>query len=400
MSEKPPSQDIDVEGDARDVVVVGRDLITKIQGVPIPLAIAALLIVVVALAFSNVIPLFAPTPPAPTPPAPTPTPLPFEPAAPGEFLVIVCDFDGDDGGTFSNSLYRRLVEEKLPNGVRIERLKGEPPLDDDQAVEIAQPFNATLVFYGMVAEWEYEPHYVITHDLAGILSRLGLDEKIKEDVAEYNRFLAEEAGDQFDVLVWFTLGQIAAFSNDRDLAIKYFDRALDNDLGEQGEFAGISNVHFHRGMLRRIKDDNEGALADYTAAIELGMSIPAVFNNRANVLYDLREFDAALEDVNVAIGLEKNYPFAYLTRGNIYRELGEFDEALADYTTAIELNPDYPNAYYNRALVYDEDGQGTPDQAIADYKRFLELASGEEGFGVSEEVLENANERKDALSGG
>jgi len=64
---------------------------------------------------------------------------------------------------------------------------------------------------------------------------------------------------------------------------------------------------------------------------------------------------------------------AYNTQGNRYLELRQLERAIADFDEAIRLDPKYVVAYGNRAIAYKL--QGNKIKAIADFERFLALAS-------------------------
>jgi tetratricopeptide (TPR) repeat protein len=93
--------------------------------------------------------------------------------------------------------------------------------------------------------------------------------------------------------------------------------------------------YYERGLARQARREVEGALADYSRAVEL----------------DPRSLDA------------------WFTRGCLYAETKEYTRAIADMTRVIAIKPgDYP-ALFNRALYHESLGEY--DQAIADYSRVL-----------------------------
>jgi tetratricopeptide (TPR) repeat protein len=95
-------------------------------------------------------------------------------------------------------------------------------------------------------------------------------------------------------------------------------------------------AHLHRGALRRAKSEFEGAIADFTAAIEVEPT-----------------------------------PELHLERGITHASLGAFDQAIADYTRAIEIKPDLAPAYFNRAVA--KQSSGDPEGSKADFEKVLQL---------------------------
>ena len=86
-------------------------------------------------------------------------------------------------------------------------------------------------------------------------------------------------------------------------------------------------------------EDHDGAIADYTRAIELDGSNPVYFDNRA---------------------LSKT-------------EKGDHSGAIEDYSASIELYPSDPETYYQRGLV--KMGMNNKYDACLDFKRAEELGS-------------------------
>ena len=82
-----------------------------------------------------------------------------------------------------------------------------------------------------------------------------------------------------------------------------------------------------RGSIREFYPDSEGALADYTKAIELEPTAER-YASRAGLLRDMGRIDAAIEDAAVALELEPSLDHA-TALAKLNAERGTFDEALA-----------------------------------------------------------------------
>jgi tetratricopeptide (TPR) repeat protein len=115
----------------------------------------------------------------------------------------------------------------------------------------------------------------------------------------------------------------------------------------------------------------DGAIADFTRAIELNPKDDAPYYNRAQAKWLKKDPAGAVADYTRAIELGSTNPAAYNNRGNARAENNDRDGAIADYTHAIELKPDYARAYYNRAVAKKEKGDAAG--AAADFKRAQEL---------------------------
>ena len=97
----------------------------------------------------------------------------------------------------------------------------------------------------------------------------------------------------------------------------------------------------NRGIEKGKKGDLDGAIADFTRAIELNPKDDAPYYNRAQAKWLKKDRAGAIADYTRAIELGSTNPAAYNNRGNARAENNDRDGAIADYTRAIELNPNY-----------------------------------------------------------
>ena len=119
----------------------------------------------------------------------------------------------------------------------------------------------------------------------------------------------------------------------------------------------------NRGIEKGKEGDLDGAIADFTRAIELNPKDDAPYYNRAQAKWLKKDAADAVADYTRAIELGSTNPSAYNNRGNARAENNDRDGAIADYTRAIELKPDYARAYYNRAVVKKDKGDTTGAEA-------------------------------------
>ena len=85
------------------------------------------------------------------------------------------------------------------------------------------------------------------------------------------------------------------------------------------------------------------------------------------------DVDGAIADYTRAIELDPRELEARVNRGNLRAERKEYDLAIADYSNAIAANPKFPMAYYNRANAHFI--MGSYDRAIDDYAEALKVAT-------------------------
>ena len=100
-------------------------------------------------------------------------------------------------------------------------------------------------------------------------------------------------------------------------------------------------VYFNRGNAKSVGADYDGALQDYTAAIEQDwteQARPSMYFNRANTYADLHRFEEAVADYDKAGKLES--PYTHFNKGNVLVALGRFGEARRCYQEAASKGMD------------------------------------------------------------
>jgi len=93
--------------------------------------------------------------------------------------------------------------------------------------------------------------------------------------------------------------------------------------------------------------------------------------NRGNIRFEAGDFDGAIADYTEAIELNAADSVAYYNRGIARGRQGDHSRAIEDYTRAIQIGGRYANAYYNRGVHREETGD--LDEAFADYTQALEI---------------------------
>jgi tetratricopeptide (TPR) repeat protein len=74
------------------------------------------------------------------------------------------------------------------------------------------------------------------------------------------------------------------------------------------------------------------------------------YYNIANNKSDSKDYQGAIENYTKAIELNPNYSEAYVNRGDTKTKIQDYQGAIADFSKAIELNPKNSDAYYNRGV--------------------------------------------------
>ena len=131
----------------------------------------------------------------------------------------------------------------------------------------------------------------------------------------------------------YNKGSLLEQQGRRDEAIAEFTTALELDPAD-------GKAYRRRGFLRygnAIKGD-DGALADFARAIELGEHDATLYWYRASILQIAKkDYAGAIADLDIAIKLEPKNGRSYLDRGDAHRALRNYLNAISDYSTARDL---------------------------------------------------------------
>ncbi len=104
------------------------------------------------------------------------------------------------------------------------------------------------------------------------------------------------------------------------------------------------------GFMKADSGDYDGAIEDFTMAIEINPEDSIAYNNRAIAYHNLGDFSKAIKDYTQLIKLNEQNAMAYNNRALAKVELGDFRGAIADYTKAIEFKPAEAEVYINRGI--------------------------------------------------
>ncbi len=111
-------------------------------------------------------------------------------------------------------------------------------------------------------------------------------------------------------------------------------------------------AYHDRGTARRVLGDMQGALYDYRLATGLKHDFPVAFNNMGSVKIVLGDYEGAIQDYSVAINLDPSFAIAYNNRGAARFYLGEIEESLLDFEQAIMVEENYVPALNNKASTF------------------------------------------------
>ncbi|MBI4618283.1 MAG: tetratricopeptide repeat protein [Planctomycetes bacterium] len=121
-------------------------------------------------------------------------------------------------------------------------------------------------------------------------------------------------------------------------------------------------------------EEYENALADFDRAAQIAPETPQLHANRGGTLHRLGRIEEAAEAFERAIGIDPRCATAVYGLGLCHRSRDERDEALKAFSEAIELDPGLAEAWDNRGI--ERCDAGDLAGAIADHTRAIELEPG------------------------
>ncbi|WMJ72116.1 tetratricopeptide repeat protein [Cytophagaceae bacterium ABcell3] len=98
-----------------------------------------------------------------------------------------------------------------------------------------------------------------------------------------------------------------------------------------------SSEYFNDGNMKSNNGDYEGAIKDFTLAINKNPNDYESYTNRGADYAAIGRYKEAISDYNKAVELNPSNIMAYFNRGNLKSKLNDFNGAIEDYNQAIKL---------------------------------------------------------------
>ena len=136
----------------------------------------------------------------------------------------------------------------------------------------------------------------------------------------------------------------------------------------------LARQYFDQGIEKYDSGNYQGAILDYTKAIEIDPNNANAFVNRGIAKGDSKKgFLDAISDFSKAIAIDPKYAPAYYNRGRVKFNMEDFLGAISDYSKAIENNPKYTDAYVYRGVTKKTIGNGKMEGACSDWRKAASL---------------------------
>jgi tetratricopeptide (TPR) repeat protein len=128
-----------------------------------------------------------------------------------------------------------------------------------------------------------------------------------------------------------------------------------------------------RGVVHRLRDQKELALADFTQALRLDPQLGAAYGQRGKLRQTLGDLPGALADLTTALEIPQGNAEGqtYLWRSRVYAALNNYPGALGDLQQAIDRDDRNPQLYGERAAIQAKLEELAAAQA--DYQRAADL---------------------------
>lgn len=128
----------------------------------------------------------------------------------------------------------------------------------------------------------------------------------------------------------------------------------------------MNNKAFENGEEKYKARDFEGAVVDFTLALEKDPGNPEIHYQRAMCYFHLKKKTLALLDADSAVEMQPNYSFRYACRAFMRDSFGDVIGAIQDYKEAISLDPEDAIAYNNLGILEDKMGRRSISQGYYD----------------------------------
>ncbi len=169
-------------------------------------------------------------------------------------------------------------------------------------------------------------------------SAYGKEEKLlrKRNIIRHHDEIIEQSPEDLGA---YSNRSIAKYNlGDYEGAIDDFTQAINIDPKN-------ANAYNNRGYIKYQIERYKDATDDFNEAIKIDPSTALFYNNRGNLKCTLKKYQLAVNDYNEAIKIESNNALFYNGRGHAKRGLKDYKEAINDFTKAINIDPNDVNSY-------------------------------------------------------
>jgi tetratricopeptide (TPR) repeat protein len=143
------------------------------------------------------------------------------------------------------------------------------------------------------------------------------------------------------------------------------------ELYEKNVCSSMSTTFIQSGNTKFEAKDYTGALADYTAAIQLSPDSSEGYIKRGQCNVVLKKYDKAVNDYSKAIKLKPDTITIFYLRGLAYNAASNYKSAFNDFSSVIKLDPNNYDAYMQRGAACE--GMENFKSAMYDYSEAIRI---------------------------
>ena len=160
-------------------------------------------------------------------------------------------------------------------------------------------------------------------------------------IADYTKVIELEPSESSEI--YLEIGIIKDELNDQYGAIADFSKAIELDPNNY-------EAYYEIGLTKYVLEDFKGALADINFYLGLNLPLPGpyIYYVRGDIKAELNDQYGAIADFSKAIELDPNYADAFLLRGLSKYELGDTRGCCSDFIKASKLGNKYATDLYSK----------------------------------------------------
>lgn len=253
------------------------------------------------------------------------------------FYRAFCYYCLNDYKSAMNDL--AIVINKDLNYYYAHELKGDCYTQLNDYSKAIQSYNIAILLNNQDSELYCKRAFVIT--------------EINEAIVDYNSAIKLHPENYKAYInrgrLFKNIGEINLSSNDFNKAISLINRF--NQIIKRAEYLKIDESFFQLGNAQYAIGLIKDAIESYTNAIINDNNNNAIyFFTRGKSKESIEDFNGAIEDYTKAIEINSQESDFHYHQGVAYFSIGKFKDAITNFSNAILISPNSTKLYYNRAL--------------------------------------------------
>jgi tetratricopeptide (TPR) repeat protein len=187
-----------------------------------------------------------------------------------------------------------------------------------------------------------------SNNLDSYTLQLGIDalknEQIEEALPLFERVIENDSTNGY-AHFWLALGlstleEVDATFTAVNNALKYLPKK---------EKTYQSTAYQMRARVNLVRKDTAAALNDYTMAIKCMPEKKSLYEDRAELYFEMHEYKLSNKDYDRLLELDPHNVIGFMGKGRNFRDLKQYDLAITHFTYVIQMYPNFSRGYSFRA---------------------------------------------------